>query len=85
METSIKKLGNSAGVLLPSALMRALNLSVGQTVNIETVDGNLLLKPKTAKRYTLKELLAQCNAKAPMPAEVAEWENMPSAGLESNG
>ena len=85
METSIKKLGNSAGILLPSVLMRALNLSVGQSVNIETVDGNLLVKPQTARRYTLKELLAQCNANVPMPAEVMEWENMPSVGLETNG
>ena len=76
METSIKKLGNSAGILLPSVLMRALNLSVGQSVNIEMIGGNLLVKPQTARRYTLKELVAQCNPKAPMPAEVLEWENI---------
>lgn len=85
METSIKKLGNSAGILLPSVLMRALNLSVGQSVNIESVDGNLLVKPQSTKRYTLKELLAQCNATAPMPTEVNEWENAPLVGLENNG
>ena len=76
METSIKKLGNSAGILLPSVLMRALNLSVGQSVNIEMIGGNLLVKPQTARRYTLKELVAQCNPKAPMPAEVLDWENI---------
>lgn len=85
METSIKKLGNSAGILLPSVLMRALNLSVGQSVNIESVDGNLLVKPQSTKRYTLKELLAQCNANAPMPTEVNEWESAPLVGLENNG
>lgn len=76
MEIFIKKLGNSAGILLPSVLMRALNLSVGQSVNIEMIGGNLLVKPQTARRYTLKELVAQCNPKAPMPAEVLEWENI---------
>lgn len=76
MEVFIKKLGNSAGILLPSVLMRALNLSVGQSVNIEMIGGNLLVKPQTARRYTLKELVAQCNPKAPMPAEVLEWENI---------
>ena len=76
MEIFIKKLGNSAGILLPSVLMRALNLSVGQSVNIEMIGGNLLVKPQTARRYTLKELVAQCNPKAPMPAEVLEWGNI---------
>lgn len=76
MEIFIKKLGNSAGILLPSVLMRALNLSVGQSVNIEMIGGNLLVKPQTARRYTLKELVAQCNPKAPMPAEVLDWENI---------
>ena len=76
MEVFIKKLGNSAGILLPSVLMRALNLSVGQSVNIEMIGGNLLVKPQTARRYTLKELVAQCNPKAPMPAEVLDWENI---------
>jgi antitoxin ChpS len=85
METSIKRLGNSVGILLPSGLVRALNLSVGQSVNIESIDGNLVVKPKIAKRYTLKELVAQCNPKAPMPVEIKEWENMPLVGLENNG
>lgn len=85
METSIKKLGNSVGILLPSVLVRSLNLSVGQSVNIESVDGNLVVKPKIAKRYTLAELVAQCNLNAPMPKEVSEWENMPMVGLESHG
>lgn len=85
METSIKKLGNSVGILLPSVLVKSLNLSVGQSVNIESVDGNLVVKPKIAKRYTLAELVAQCNLNAPMPNEVSGWENMPMVGLENHG
>lgn len=82
METSIKKLGNSAGILLPSALMKSLNLSVGQSVQIEPVDGNLLVKPKGAKRYTLQELMSQCDLNAPMPETLEAWENMIPVGLE---
>lgn len=85
METSIKKLGNSVGILLPSVLVRTLNLSVGQSVDIESVEGNLVVKPKITKRYSLKELVAQCNPKAPMPPEVTDWESMPLVGLENNG
>lgn len=85
METSIKKLGNSVGILLPSILVKSLNLSVGQSVEIESLDGNLVVKPNQTRRYTLVELIAQCNPKAPMPAEIAGWENMPLVGLEDNG
>lgn len=84
MQTSIKKLGNSVGILLPAVLVKTLNLSVGQAVDIETVDGNLVLKPSTP-RYTLGELVAQCSPKAPMPSDISDWENMPSVGLEQHG
>lgn len=81
MDLAIRKLGNSAGVILPATLLKSLGLSVGQHLEAEEVDGKLMLTPR-AKKYTLSELLAQCDQKAPPPADVADWNDMPAVGAE---
>lgn len=74
MQIEIRKLGNSAGVIIPSTLLRALNLSVGCAVNAEKVDGGLMLTPASKPRYSLKDLLSKCNAQAPAPTDMKEWD-----------
>ncbi len=74
MKTFIKKLGNRAAIFIPASIMGELGWSIGQNVNIEIVGDNLLVKLKNSKKYTLKELIDQCDIKAPMPTAVSEWE-----------
>lgn len=83
METSIRKLGNSAGLILPAPLLKSLNLTIGQQFEIEKEGGRLVLTPKARKRYTAAELNAQCNPQAPMPEDLVTWENAPAAGSEA--
>jgi len=81
METTLRNFGNSIGLVIPKPVRDALHLSAGQTVQlVQTTDG-LLVRPQ-ACRYTLQELLAQCDPKAPMPKEVAGWQKMRAAGKE---
>lgn len=83
METAIRKLGNSAGIILPAALLRSLKFEVGQTIDIEVEDGRLVVTPQRRKRYTAAELNAQCNPRAPMPEDVLAWERAPIVGSEA--
>lgn len=83
METSIRKLGNSAGLILPAPLLKSLNLTIGQQFEIEKEDGRLVLTPKARKRYTAAELNAQCNPQAPMPEDLVALENSPAVGSEA--
>ena len=73
MKNTVRKFGNSMGITIPSVLAKPLNLSVGQQIDFEKVDGNLLIK-KHKKRYTLKELVDQCDLNAPFPTEIFDWE-----------
>lgn len=41
------------------------------------------MKPNARPRYTLAELLAQCDVAAPPPRD--EWDNVPDVGLERIG
>lgn len=83
METAIRKLGNSAGIILPVALLRSLKCEVGQTIDIAVEDGRLVVTPVRRKRYTAAELNAQCNRRAPMPEDLVAWDNAPSVGSEA--
>lgn len=82
MDLSIRKLGNSAGIILPSALLRSLQLSVGSSVTAEQVKGKLVLTPIAKSRYSLTDLMAQCDLKAPPPADMATWGAMDAVGKE---
>lgn len=82
MDLAIRKLGNSAGIILPQPVLKSLGLTVGQHVSAETQDGRLVLTPATRKRYTLSELLAQCDRNAVTPPDVADWDNAPAVGKE---
>ncbi|NOQ79545.1 MAG: AbrB/MazE/SpoVT family DNA-binding domain-containing protein [Gammaproteobacteria bacterium] len=84
MKTNIRKIGNSAGMILPAVILKKLHLSEGDEIEISENGNQILLTPKQNKpKYTLKELLAQCDLKAPMPEAVKEWDEVQPAGLES--
>jgi len=85
MELVIRKIGNSTGLTLPTALLRDLGLSVGQVMSLDkTADGALVLRVKsTRKKYSAKELNALCDLNAPMPEDLIAWDNVESVGNET--
>ena len=80
-EATIRRHGNSIGVVLPQPILRQMGFAVGQTVALLATPDGLLIKAKRT-RLTAAELNAQCDPKAPMPSDLQAWENMPSAGAE---
>lgn len=84
MKTNIRKIGNSSGMILPSAILKKLNLSDGDEVDVSESGNKIMITPKKIKpKYTLKELLAQCDLNAPMPNTVKEWDDIQPVGRES--
>ena len=65
-------------------MLNKLHLSEGDEIEISENGNQIIITPKKNKpKYTLKELLAQCDLKAPMPEAVKEWEEVQPAGRES--
>jgi antitoxin MazE len=58
MVGNIAKWGNSLAVRIPQHLAREIGLSDGAEVEIVTIDGNLTIKPRRQKQYSLDELVA---------------------------
>lgn len=84
MKTNIRKIGNSAGMILPAVILKKLHLSEGDEIEISENGSQIVITPNQDKpKYSLKELLAQCDLKAPMPDVVKEWDAVQPVGRES--
>ncbi len=80
--THLRKVGGSVMLAVPPAMLDMLHLHSGSTVSLEADNGQLIMKPTPAVRYTLDELLAQCDPHAPFTAEDFAWINTKSVGGE---
>ena len=79
--TNLRKVGGSVMLAVPPALLDILNLRPGEPVGIAIEDGRLVVQPRQKRRYTLNELLAQCDSKAARPKQDSEWlRNKPVGG-----
>ena len=81
MEVLLRKYGNSTVAVLPPSVLKHLGLASGHAVILNTTaDGNIVLAPK--RKYTLAQLIAQCDPKAAPPADLALWEAAKPVGNE---
>jgi antitoxin ChpS len=61
--TNLRKVGGSIMLAVPPALLNLLQLQPGAKVGIAVESGRLVVKPSPRPRYTLDQLLAQCDLK----------------------
>jgi antitoxin ChpS len=71
--TNLRKVGGSVMLAVPPALLDVLGLRPGAKVGLAVQSGRLVVEPQQRTRYTLDELLAQCDANAPRSDEEREW------------
>ena len=82
MELSIQKWGNSAAVRLPTELLRQLKVALGDKLSVDVRPEGVMLKAKRPT-YALADLIAQCDSKAPVPADLKAWNDITSVGREA--
>ncbi len=80
--TNLRKVGGSIMLAIPPALLDVLRLRSGGKVGIAVESGRLVVEPQHRPRYTLDELLAQCNPKAARTKAAREWLDSKPAGAE---
>lgn len=79
--TNLRKVGGSIMLAVPPALLDLLRLRPGARVGLAVESGRLVIEPQKRPRYTLQELLAQCDPKAPRTKEEREWlDSKPTGG-----
>jgi antitoxin ChpS len=81
VEIVLKKMGNSTALVMPPPVLKDLGLGVGHHLTLDaTPDGKIVLTPK--RKYLLADMIAQCDLKAPMPADLALWDVAHPVGQE---
>jgi len=80
--TNLRKVGGSVMLAVPRALLDILHLQPGTTVGITVESGRLVVEPGRRRRYTLDELLAQCNRKGRRTKQEREWLDSKPVGGE---
>jgi antitoxin ChpS len=67
---------------VPPAILDLLHLHAGATVGLAVDHGRLVVEPMPRPRYSLDELLAQCDASAEVSAEDRAWLDSQPVGSE---
>ena len=80
--TNLRKVGGSIMLAVPPALLDLLNLRVGAKVDIDVKDGRLVIEPNVRPRYSLDELLAQCDENDTLSSEDRAWIDAKPVGKE---
>ncbi|MFZ0257254.1 MAG: antitoxin [Gammaproteobacteria bacterium] len=80
--TNLRKVGGSIMLAVPPAILDLLHLHAGATVGLAVDHGRLVVEPMPRPRYSLDELLAQCDASAEVSAEDRAWLDSQPVGSE---
>jgi antitoxin ChpS len=80
--TNLRKVGGSVMLAVPPALLDILDLQPGAKVAIAIESGRLVVQPESRPRYSLDELLAQCDPKARRSSQEKEWLSGNAVGRE---
>jgi antitoxin ChpS len=81
MVSHLRKVGGSVMFAVPPAVLDALHLQVGTLIDV-VAEGDHMVVRQARPRYTMAELLAQCDPTAPMSDEDRAWLNDGPVGTE---
>lgn len=79
---NLRKVGGSVMLAVPPAILDLLKLAAGAKVDIDVRDGRLVIEPRARPRYSLSDLLAQCDETASSSTEDRAWINAKPVGSE---
>lgn len=76
MQTSLRKMGNSTGLILPKAILDQLGLAKGARVELRVENGEVIARPAKRKIREGWEEAAMELGKHPRTHEELEWLEM---------
>ncbi len=78
----LRAVGGSVMFAIPKPMLESLDLHANQQVGVSISDGRILIEPRVRPRYTISELMAQCDLEEPVSAEGREWLDAPAVRRE---
>ena len=81
--TTLRAVGGSVMFAIPKPILEGLGLSVNTQVALSVSGGRLIVEPHPRPRYTLAELMEQCDLSAPVTDETQAWLDDGPVGRET--
>jgi antitoxin ChpS len=78
----LRKVGGSIMLAVPPAMLDLLHLEAGATVGLTVESGRLVVEPAQRRRYSLEDLLAQCDPTIDVSDEDRAWSGTGPVGGE---
>lgn len=80
--STLRTVGGSVMMAIPKPLLDSLGIAANAKLDLTVEDGKLVAVPRKRPRYTLDELMAQCDLDAPWTEEEREWLESKPVGRE---
>ena len=78
----LRTVGGSVMFAIPKSILEGLGLSPNTQVGLSVSEGRLIVDPHRRPRYTLAELIEQCDLSAPATEESRVWLDAEPVGRE---
>jgi antitoxin ChpS len=80
--STLRTVGGSVMMAIPKPLLETLGIAANAKLDLTVEDGKLVAIPRKRPKYTLEELLAQCDPNAEITDEERMWMNLEPVGKE---
>ncbi|UPA24813.1 AbrB/MazE/SpoVT family DNA-binding domain-containing protein [Shinella oryzae] len=80
--STLRNVGGSVMMTVPKPVLEELGIEANTKLDISVQDGKIVAIPRKRPKYTLEELIAQCDFDAPWSEEEREWMDAPAVGNE---
>lgn len=78
----LRTVGGSVMFAIPRAILESLDLLPDRQVGLSVSDGCLIVDPHPRPRFTLAELIEQCDPSAPLTDDDRQWLDEAPVGRE---
>ena len=78
VQTTLRKMGNSTGMILPKAILDQLGLASGAKIELHVEDGKVIAVPAKRRAWEDWEEDARRVGAGGLTEEESDWLNMPS-------
>jgi len=83
LTATLRIVGGSVMLAIPRPVLDGLGMAANEKVALRIEEGRLVVEPRLKPRYTLAQLLAQCDETAPRDPELLEWDAAEPVGRET--
>jgi antitoxin ChpS len=79
--STLRTVGGSVMLAIPKSVLDGLGLTANEKVELRLDEGRLVIEPRRRPKYTLEELVAQCDP-SQLSGEMLEWDAAEPVGSE---